>query len=149
MRVVLKIAVVAGLAGLVGLPAGGCSPVKGPRFWWDDQKREALPDTYMLPDWPAASPVPNNPEPFVPKELPQDEVKRATLEQQKRIEAGIPKVNAKDPFKERVKVPVAQWKGDDAADAEDKAKPADKPNADGKPTESAKDSGGAFGGKDE
>ncbi len=41
---------------LVGIALGtmllgaGCGPaVGGPRFWWDDKKRERLPDDYALP----------------------------------------------------------------------------------------------------
>lgn len=94
----------------------GCKPVPGERFWWDDQKKEQLPNTYMLPDWPAAAPVPTEPEPFVPKLLPRDEIKRAQTEQQKKITVGIPRVGVPDPNANPVKLPVAKWEGGEALD---------------------------------
>lgn len=106
------------LIGVMMLLAG-CKPVKGERFWWDDQKKEKLPNTYSLPDWPAASPVPTDPEPYVPKALPDDEIKRAQLEQQKKINAGIPRAGVPDPETNREKAKVAKWQGgdDDGGDA--------------------------------
>ncbi len=89
----------------------GCSPIKGQRFWWDDQKRAKLPNSYMLPEWPAEAPVPTQPEPFVPKMLPLDEIKRATDAQHKMIEEGIPRSGVPDPLTDRQKVPVAKWEG--------------------------------------
>ena len=89
------------------------SPVKGERLWWDDQKREQLPNTYMLPEWPAEAPVPTDPEPYVPKELPRDEIKRATAQQHQLIEQGIPRAGSPNPETDRVKVPVAKWQGAD------------------------------------
>ncbi len=103
------------LMGILVLLAG-CKPVKGERFWWDDQKKEQLPNTYSLPDWPAASPVPTDPEPYVPKQLPNDELKRAQAEQQKKIEAGISRAGVPNPETNREKVKVAKWQGGDDKD---------------------------------
>ena len=102
------------------MPVSACtSPVKGERLWWDDQKREQLPNTYMLPDWPAEAPVPTDPAPYVPKELPRDEIKRATTQQHQLIEQGIPRAGSPNPDTDRVKVPAAKWQG-----AEDFSAPA-------------------------
>ena len=51
---------------VLGLAVGCGRPLKGPRFWWDDQKRERLPDDYQLP------PVPTNKPPVpLPHALPE------------------------------------------------------------------------------
>lgn len=101
LKAFLMIAVVVVLAG--------CKPIEGKRFWWDDQKKEELPNTYELPEWPAASPVPTDPDPYVPKQLPADEIKRATAEQNRKIAAGIPRVGVDDPNANPVKAKVAKW----------------------------------------
>ena len=47
-----------GLGAMFGLSGCGMA-VKGPRFWWDDQKREKLADGYALPSVEeAAKPAP-------------------------------------------------------------------------------------------
>lgn len=100
------------------LLATACSPIQGQRFWWNDQKREKLPNDYTLPDWPAQAPVPAGDELYVPKPLPEDEVKRATAAQQKMIEEGIPRSGVPDPLTNRQKIPVAKWEGGASDDAD-------------------------------
>ena len=92
--------------------AGGCSAVKGPRYWWDDQVKEKLPDDYMLPESPPQYPVPTDPEPYVPKELPEDEIKLATEQEKAQIELGIPRSGVPDPLTNRVVVPAEKYEDD-------------------------------------
>ena len=98
----------------------GCSAVKGPRYWWDDQAKEKLPDDYMLPESPPQYPVPTDPEPYVPKELPEDEINLATEQEKAQIELGIPRSGVPDPLTNRVVVPAEKYEDDSVLeDAED------------------------------
>lgn len=96
----------------------GCSPVEGPRFWWDDEKKEKLPDSYMLPESPPESPVPTEPAPFIPKQLPRNEIERATKEEKAQIEKGIARAG-EDPKTDRVIVPAEKYDDEEEFEEEE------------------------------
>ncbi len=96
----------------------GCSPIEGPRYWWDDQTKEKLANDYTLPESPPKYPVPTDPEPFVPKDLPSDEVQLATDEEEAQIKLGIPRAGVPDPLTNRVVVPAEKYVDETAFDNE-------------------------------
>ncbi len=107
-----KIKVSAGVMWLLMLMVAlcsGCSAVNGPRYWWDDQTDEKLPNDYMLPESPPEYPVPTDPPPFVPKDLPENEVELATEQEKAQIELGIPRSGVPDPLEDRVYVPAEKY----------------------------------------
>lgn len=50
MRHIKIVAAILLLVSVVGIQAGCGTSIKGPRFWWDDKKRESLPADYRLPE---------------------------------------------------------------------------------------------------
>ena len=97
------------LLAVTVLGSVGCSTAVGPRYWWDDQTKKKLPDDYMLPESPPEYPVPTDPAPFVPKDLPENEVELATEAQKARIKEGIPRSGVPDPLTNRVVVPAEKY----------------------------------------
>lgn len=87
----------------------GCTPIKGERFWWNDQKQAKLESDYELADWPAETPLKDGEKPYVDRKFPRDEVKRAQQQEKKQITAGVPRCGVPDPLANPVPVKVAQW----------------------------------------
>lgn len=98
--------------------AMGCSPVKGERFWWNDQQQQKLDNNYELPEWPAETPLIKGEKPFVDKKFKPNEVERAQAQEKKQITAGIPRCGVPDPMLNPVPVKVAKWGGDNTPAAE-------------------------------
>ena len=75
----------------LGLCCGCGRAVKGPRFWWDDQKREKLPDDFSMPPPPEAKPSAPAPHP-IPESLKDDKDKQEEKQAKKegRTEPAAP-----------------------------------------------------------